>query len=29
MIIGGVISFGDGTGFEVERFRDYRVKNPN
>ena len=25
----GVISFGDGTGFEVERFRDYRIKNPN
>jgi len=27
--IGGVISFGDGTGFEAERSRDYRVKNPN
>lgn len=24
-----IISFGDGTGFEVERFTDSRIKNPN
>ena len=27
--IGALISFGDGTGFEAERFTDYRRQNPN